>query len=367
MLSIIHLADLHLGAAYSFLPPDKAAAARESQFSVLQRAVDYANTQFVNAILIAGDLFDSPSPAGEIVNQTFSILSRANCCVLIAPGNHDYLYAESPYLTAQRPEQVFVFTSPVLTSFPIGDRASVWGAAFCGQSAEIPLQADLIAGRPNLCLLHSDLNHQSGYNPLTASDFKNSGFVYAALGHNHQYSGMRRAGQTIYACPGSPYGLSIDDMGAKGFLYGRLGEETKFRFIPGSGIEFHALKIDFTPLASDRMLEQALAAQIPKNHAKVCATVELTGERCYEPNFSALRTALDAVFLHTTVIDHTTTRRSIWRYQNDDDLRGAVTRRYRALIDKTTNETEKANFTLSLRYALAAMDGEPIPSFDAPK
>ncbi len=115
------------------------------------------------------------------------------------------------------------------------------------------------------------------------------------------------------------------------------------------------------------MLEQALAAQIPKNHAKVCATVELTGERCYEPNFSALRTALDAVFLHTTVIDHTTTRRSIWRYQNDDDLRGAVTRRYRALIDKTTNETEKANFTLSLRYALAAMDGEPIPSFDAPK
>ncbi len=366
MLSIVHLADLHLGASYSFLPPAKAAAARESQFATLQRAVDYANTQFVNAILIAGDLFDSPQPAPEIVSRAFSILSGANCCVLISPGNHDYLCADSPYLTAQRPERVYVFTSPTLTSFPIGDRALVWGAAFCDQSASIPLEANLAPDKPNLCLVHSDLKTQSGYNPLTAADFKSSGFVYAALGHNHQYSGMRRAGQTIYACPGSPFGVGADDTGVKGFLFGQLGSETKFRFIPGGGIEFHTLNIDFTPLASDRMLEQALAAQIPKNHAKVCASVTLTGERCYEPDFPALRKALDTVFLHAVLTDRTTTRRSLWRYQNDDDLRGAVTRRYRTQIEAASSEEEKARLTLSLRYALAAMDGESQPSFENP-
>lgn len=366
MLSIVHLADLHLGASYSFLPPTKATAARESQFSTLQRAVEYANTQFANAILIAGDLFDSPKPSSEIVTRAFSILAGANCCVLIAPGNHDYLCADSPYLTAQRPERVFVFTSPTLTSFPIGDRALVWGAAFCDQSASIPLEADLAEDRPNLCLVHSDLKTQSGYNPLTAADFKASGFTYAALGHNHQYSGMRRAGNTIYACPGSPCGVGADDIGPKGFLFGQLGSETKFRFIPGGGTEFHHLKIDFTPLSNDRMLEQALAAQIPKNHAKVCASVELIGERCYEPDFPALRGALDAVFLHAVLTDHTTTRRSLWRYQNDDDLRGAVTRRYRAQIEAADSEDEKARLTLSLRYALAAMDGEALPSFENP-
>ena len=157
MLSIVHLADLHLGASYSFLPPAKAATARESQFATLARAVEYANAQFANAILIAGDLFDSPTPAPEIVTRAFSILSKANCCVLISPGNHDYLCAESPYLTAQRPERVFVFTSPVLTSFPVSDRALVWGAAFCDQSAAIPLEAALASDRPNLCLVLCDL------------------------------------------------------------------------------------------------------------------------------------------------------------------------------------------------------------------
>ena len=90
------------------------------------------------------------------------------------------------------------------------------------------------------------------------------------------------------------------------------------------------------------MLEQALAEQIPKNHAKVCASVTLTGERCYEPDFPALRKALDTVFLHAVLTDRTTTRRSLWRYQNDDDLRGAVTRRYRTQIEAASSEEESA-------------------------
>lgn len=361
MLSIVHLADIHLGASFSSLPAEQANIARESQFSTLQRAVNYANAQFANAILIAGDLFDSPTPPPEVVRRAFQILSGANCCVLISPGNHDYLCADSPYLTAQRPERVFVFTSPVLTSFPIGDRAVVWGAAFCDQSASIPMNAALVPDRPNLCLVHSDIKFQSGYNPLTPNDFKSSGFTYAALGHNHIYSGMRRAGQTIYACPGSPCSVGADDTGSKGFLFGQLDNETKFRFIPGGGVEFHPLKIDFTPLASDRMLEQALTAQIPKNHSKVCALVELTGERCYEPDFPALKQALDSVFLYASITDHTTVRRSLWRYQEDDDLRGAVTRRYRTQIENAPDAEEKAHLTLSLQYALAALDGEPAP------
>ena len=362
MLSIVHLADLHLGASYSFLPAEKAFIARESQFAALQRAVDYANSQFCNAILIAGDLFDQPYPDAEVVSRAFSILAQASCCVLISPGNHDYLCADSPYLTAKRPEQVYVFTSPALTSFPISDRALVWGAAFCDQSASIALEAKLAADRPNLCLVHGDLKSQSGYNPYTASDLKASGFDYVALGHNHGYSGMRRAGSTIYACPGSPCGVGTDDIGAKGFLFGQIGDPTKFRFIPGGGVEFHPLKIDFTPLSGDRMLEQALTAQIPKNHAKVCASVELIGERSYEPNLPALRSALDTVFLHASLSDRTTTRRSLWRYREQDDLRGSVTRKYHGLMKGAADEDEKGRLTLSLRYALAALDGEAHPA-----
>ncbi len=364
MLTIVHLADLHLGASYSFLPAEKAAVAQESQFAVLQQAVDYANAQFVSAILIAGDLFDQPQPPSPIVKRAFDILSQARCCVLISPGNHDYLCAESPYLTAQRPERVYVFTSPNLTSFPVGEKAVVWGAAFCGQGAAIPPDVGLSPDRPNLLLVHSDLKGRSGYNPLTPSELKHSGFVYAALGHNHEYSGMRRAGNTIYACPGSPVSVGSDDTGRKGFLFGQLGDEVKFRFIPSGGFECHNFQIDFTTLASDRMLEQALAAMIPKNHGKIYAMVELVGERCYEPNFPALRKALGQVFLQAKLFDHTTTRRSLWRYMQDDDLRGGVTRSFRSRIDQAADEAEKNRLTLSLRYALAALDGEAQPAFE---
>ena len=364
MLSILHLADLHLGAAYSFLSSEKSEKVKESQFAALKQAIDYANEQEVNAILIAGDLFDQPIPQSEVVHRTFSILSKANCCVLISPGNHDYLCAQSPYLTVKRPDCVYVFSSPTLTPFPIGDIGVVWGAAFCDQSASIPLDVDLIPDKYNLLLVHSDLNTKSSYNPLSSIDFKTSGFDYAALGHNHTYSGMHRAGKTIYACPGSPCSTGADDTGKKGFLFGQIGEQTKFRFIPSVGMEFHQLKIDFTSLMSDRMLQQVLTPMIPKNHANSCATLELTGERCYNPNLAALESLLNQIFLNAVIIDNTSEKKSIWRYSKDDDLRGHVSRKYHELLNNAKDEQERNTIMLSLRYALAALNGEALPAFD---
>lgn len=364
MLSILHLADLHLGAAYSFLQSEKAEKVKESQFAALKQAVDYANEQKVHAILIAGDLFDQPVPPSEVVHRTFSILSKSNCCVLISPGNHDYLCANSPYLTSKRPDCVYVFSSPTLTPFPIGDVGVVWGAAFCDQSASIPLNVDLIEDKYNILLVHSDLKTKSGYNPLSSADFKESGFDYAALGHNHTYSGMHRAGKTIYACSGSPCSTGADDTGKKGFLFGQICEETKFRFIPSVGMEFHKLQIDFTSLMSDRMLQQVLTPMIPKNHASSCAILELIGERCYDPNLSALENVLNQIFLNAVIVDNTSEKKSIWRYSKDDDLRGHVSRKYHELLNNAKDEQERNTIMLSLRYALAALNGEALPAFD---
>lgn len=364
MLSILHLADLHLGAAYSFLSSEKAQIVRESQFLALKQAVDYANEQNVNAILIAGDLFDNPTPQSEIVHRTFSILSKSKCCVLISPGNHDYLCAQSPYLTAKRPDCVYVFSSATLTPFPIGDIGVVWGAAFCDQSASISLNVDLIPDKYNILLVHSDLKTKSSYNPLSSADFKESGFDYAALGHNHTYSGMHRAGKTIYACSGSPCSTGADDIGKKGFLFGQIGEQTKFRFIPSVGMEFHKLKIDFTSLMSDRMLQQVLTPMIPKNHANSCATIELVGERCYNPNLVSLENVLNQIFLNAVIVDNTSEKKSIWRYSKDDDLRGHVSRKYHELLNNAKDEQEKNTIMLSLRYALAALNGEALPAFE---
>lgn len=364
MPQIVHLADLHLGASYDSLPADKAAACRDAQFAALTRVIDHANDHAVDAILIAGDLFDQPVPPAAVVTRTFDILSRAHAPVLIAPGNHDHLCAESPYLRTDLSANIHVYQTQALTPFELADGAVVWGAAFADQSASITLTTPPDDGRYHICLVHGDLKHPAGgYNPITVAALRASGFSYAALGHNHEYSGLRRAGNTVFACPGSLMGVGLDDEGEKGFLSGTLAPDgIRLRYLSSKAIEFHSITLCFDGIEDDTMLRTEVTRAIPAQHARICASIELTGERGYEPNLPALSRTLDQVFFYQTIHDHSVMRRDLWRYEQDDDLRGSVTRRYRALLEQAADEPARAHVLLSLRYALAALNGENPPA-----
>ena len=131
-----------------------------------------------HAILIAGDLFDSPLPSATVFSHVMSILSQAACPVLIAPGNHDYICAGSPYLTSALPSNVHVFTQSTLEPVHLGEAATVWGAAFHDQSAVIPLTHRKFSRPVNICLVHTDLKTDGGYNHYSPDEIAASGFSY---------------------------------------------------------------------------------------------------------------------------------------------------------------------------------------------
>ena len=54
----LQLSDLHLGRPFTWLPPDKAELRRADQRDLLWRAVQVAIERKLEAIVIAGDLFD---------------------------------------------------------------------------------------------------------------------------------------------------------------------------------------------------------------------------------------------------------------------------------------------------------------------
>lgn len=367
MFKFLHLADLHLGACFDMLPPEKAESARGKQFAALEHAVRVAERETAQAILIAGDLFDSPQPSTTLFSRAMSILSQAPCPVFIAPGNHDYIESGSPYLTTALPENVHVFTSDTLEPIHIGQAATVWGAAFHNQSASIPLTHRNFSRPLNLCLVHTDLKTDSGYNHYSPDQIAQSGFSYLAAGHNHAPSGLRRAGGTVFCCPGGLCALSARETGPKGFLLLEAGDTIKAQFIESKAVQFARIEIDLTPIPSDTGLQKVLIERIPKNHDRVCATVALVGERIYEPNLTALRRVLTQVFLDCTVTDETVPKKPLWRYLQQDDLCGAVSRRYRDLIESTESPEDKEMLMLSLRYALAAFDGDPRPEITAGK
>ncbi len=73
----------------------------------------------------------------------------------------------------------------------------------------------------------------SDYGPISQQDLAASGLAYAALGHIHQYSGLQRAGRTVWAYPGCPEGRGVDETGDKDvlLLHAQPGQVTG-EFVP---------------------------------------------------------------------------------------------------------------------------------------
>jgi exonuclease SbcD len=85
-MKIIHLADLHIGKTIygvSLLP---------DQRHILDQILAHAEAQRPQAVVIAGDVYDKPTPGAEAVklfDRFLTALSRLGCAVFIIGGNHD--------------------------------------------------------------------------------------------------------------------------------------------------------------------------------------------------------------------------------------------------------------------------------------
>lgn len=362
MLRFLHTADLHLGAAFDMLPPEKAEKAQAYQFTALEHLVRVATREDVNCILIAGNLFHASTPAANLFSRAMSILAQAPCPVFLSPGKHDFIHAQSPYQTNVLPKNVHIFTGASLESVHLNKDTAVWGAALQERTTNIPLSHETFSHPINLCVLHSDLRSKNGCNHYTADNLAKSGFSYFAAGGSHTATGLQRTGSTIFCSSGGLAALSEQEIGAKGFLLIQIENTIKAQFIESKALQFARIEIDLTPIPSDVGLQKVLIDRIPKKPGHICASVILTGERIYEPNVTALRRVLDQVFFSCTVSNETIPKKPLWRYLQQDDIRGAVSRRYRDLIEAAASSEEKEDLTHALRFALAAFDEDSMPT-----
>ena len=96
MVRILHLADIHLGAAFTALGEHATERRRDLQ-NALSRAVDYAldARHHIHAVVIAGDLFDTATPPNALVDDALQEIGRLAQAGLppSSPGNHDALNA----------------------------------------------------------------------------------------------------------------------------------------------------------------------------------------------------------------------------------------------------------------------------------
>lgn len=89
-MRFLHTADLQLGLKLRFVGGENGSRARSQRFDTLRTLAEIAEDASVQAVVIAGDLFDDNSVGPDTIQQARDALETlAPTPVLILPGNHD--------------------------------------------------------------------------------------------------------------------------------------------------------------------------------------------------------------------------------------------------------------------------------------
>ncbi|MGI8557759.1 MAG: metallophosphoesterase family protein [Solirubrobacteraceae bacterium] len=238
-MKLLHAADLHLDSpmrglvAYEEAPVDDLRLATRV---ALGNLVDAAVDEAVDAVLLAGDIFDGDWPhygTGVHFVAEMGRLREAGIPVVLVTGNHD---AESKLTKSLRlPDNVRVLDTrrPETVTF------EELGLAVHGQGYATPaVLEDLSARYPppipdliNVGLLHTSADGRPGherYAPCSVGALAARGYSYWALGHVHQREVLHADPAIVF--PGNLQGRGLRETGAKGATLIELGHDGTIRF-----------------------------------------------------------------------------------------------------------------------------------------
>lgn len=115
MVRFIHSSDLHLGKRFGNFAGDLPGRLREARHAAIARLAEHARANGADTILLAGDTFDTETPAPDVRRQALTEMAHhAPIRWVILPGNHDSLQASELWalLAREAPENVVLATSP---------------------------------------------------------------------------------------------------------------------------------------------------------------------------------------------------------------------------------------------------------------
>lgn len=258
------------------------------------RIVDLCLDEQVDALLLAGDLYDGEQTSmktARFLAEQVRRLHEAGIRVFVIRGNHDALSRITKELVF--PDSVRVFGGRA-DAIDIGRGRGEVPVVVHGLSFAQPLAPESLLGkyRPpiadavNIGILHTSLAGSLGhdpYAPCSPADLHSSGFRYWALGHIHKRAVVE--GASTIVMPGMPQGRDINEAGTKSVSLVTIGDDRSIRVEERvtSLAEFARVGVDLTGVGDWREVVSTVAQALERVRTAVgsehlVARLTLTGE-----------------------------------------------------------------------------------------
>jgi len=199
MPKIFHIADLHLGLRFQNHPEAQETLV-QARYESLEKLVGMANDHNAEMLAIAGDLFDKTSVKVSEIQQAVQAINRfEGNVVLVLPGNHDYITADSPLwdrFKKEAGENVLVLDEKVPVDLNEYDlNAVVWPApCHAKHSTENAIgwvkDEEKDSDKIHIGIAHGSIEGVSPdfdqhYFPMAVRELQDSGADLWLMGHTH--------------------------------------------------------------------------------------------------------------------------------------------------------------------------------------
>ncbi len=232
----VHTADWQLGKQFASIPGDAGAALRGRRIETVRTIGRLATERGVDAVLVAGDVFDANAVADGTLTQMLEALKAFSGDWVFIPGNHDSALADSVWtrlLHREPPANVHLALEPETPLLLADGRAAVLPAVLRRRHEIDDLtawfdSAETPEGAIRVGLAHGSvpefLPDSSGTpNPVAAGRAEAARLDYLALGDWHGtlrvndrtwYSGTPETDSFASSDPGNALIVSISEPGA---------------------------------------------------------------------------------------------------------------------------------------------------------
>ncbi|WP_089728550.1 metallophosphoesterase family protein [Candidatus Thiosymbion oneisti] len=223
-LTLLHTADWQLGKQFAQVPGDAGATLRLRRLDTVKAIAELARERQVDAVLVAGDVFEDNAVSDETLRRTMHALAPFEGPWVLLPGNHDAGLTQSAWsrlrrlavvpanvILADRPEPIVlcggrlvVLPAPLRRRHEVGDLTEWYDT----------LRSD--AGVLRVGLAHGAVTNRlpetaEAHNPVADTRVETASLDYLALGDWH--GTLEVANRTWYAGTPEPDRFKTNEPG----------------------------------------------------------------------------------------------------------------------------------------------------------